>query len=292
MSGPTDKTSRPEPGWRDSRHTQVIGIINLSPDSFSGDGICTRGSQDVDVDRALAQAREFVDDGADILDVGGESTRPGAQPISEADERGLVVPVIRALASALSIPLSVDTYKPTVAEAALASGATIVNDITGLQGDPGMAEVIARARARVIAMHMQGRPQTMQVNPRYDDLIEEIRAFLSRAVEIAIAAGIPAAAIALDPGIGFGKTIDHNLEILRRLRNLRVGEHALVVGTSRKAFIGRILGGVPSDDRIEGTAATVALAIAGGADVVRVHDVRAMARVARVADAIVRGRDP
>jgi dihydropteroate synthase len=274
------------PGWRTGR-TLVMGIINLSPDSFSGDGMAGETDRAVS-DRAIDQARAFVDSGADILDIGGESTRPGADPVPLDVEIERVVPVVRALVASVPVPVSIDTYKPLVAEQALLAGARIVNDVTGLQGDPDMVTVVARYRASVIAMHMRGRPRTMQVAPRYDDLIGEVREFLARSIGIGLAAGIPAAAIALDPGIGFGKNLQHNLEILRRLPDLRIDDHALVVGTSRKSFIGRILGTTP-DDRVEGTAATVALAIAGGADVVRVHDVRAMARVARVADAIVRG---
>ncbi|HUE75634.1 MAG TPA: dihydropteroate synthase [Chloroflexota bacterium] len=273
-------------GWRTGR-TLVMGIINLSPDSFSGDGVTDEAGQIVS-DLAIDCARAFVANGADILDVGGESTRPGAEPVPVEIEIERVVSVIRSLVDAVPVPVSVDTYKPLVAEQALEAGARIVNDVTGLQGDPAMASVVARYRAGVIAMHMRGRPRTMQIDPRYDDLIGEVRGFLARSVAIGLAAGIPASAIALDPGIGFGKNLQHNLEILRRLPELRVVDHALVVGTSRKSFIGRILGTTP-DDRIEGTAVTVALAIAGGADVVRVHDVRAMARVVRVADAIVRG---
>ena len=187
------------------------------------------------------------------------------------------------------MPISVDTSKPAVARAALSAGAHILNDVTGLQGDPQMAELAAELRAPVVAMHMLGRPRTMQHNPIYDDLIGEIASYLARSVEIAVAAGVARDQVIVDPGIGFGKTVSHNLEIIRRLGELRKLGQPVLIGTSRKAFIGRILGGLPADQRVEGTAATVALVIAGGADIVRVHDVGAMVRVARVADAIVRG---
>jgi len=260
-----------------------MGIVNVTADSFSGDGLGD------DVAAAVAQGRRMVEVGADLLDVGGESTRPGAEEVPVDEELRRVLPVVERLAGEVAVPISIDTYKPAVARAALAAGARVVNDVTGLQGDPEMAAVAAEYAAPVVAMHMQGRPRTMQRNPTYHNLIGEIAAYLARSVEVAVRAGVPRSQVVIDPGIGFGKTLQHNLEILRRLGELKALGQPLLIGTSRKAFIGRILGGVAPSERAEGTAATVALAIAGGADVVRVHDVAPMVRVVRVADAIVRG---
>lgn len=263
--------------------TLVMGIVNVTADSFSGDGLGT------DVAAAVAQAERMVAAGADLLDVGGESTRPGADEVPQAEELRRVVPAVEQIVRTVAVPISVDTSKPAVARAALEAGAHVVNDVTGLQGDPGMAAIAAQFQAPVVAMHMRGRPRTMQVNPTYDDLIGEIAAYLARSVEIALRAGLPRSQVVVDPGIGFGKTLQHNVEIIRRLRELRALGQTVLVGTSRKAFIGQILGGAPPSERVEGTGATVALAIANGADVVRVHDVAEMVRVARVADAIARG---
>jgi dihydropteroate synthase len=199
------------------------------------------------------------------------------------------VPVIERLARELAVPISVDTYKAKVARSALEAGAHVVNDITGLQGEPEMAAVAAEFGAPVVAMHMQGRPRTMQLNPTYRDVVGEVAAFLARSVEVAMRAGVPRSQVVIDPGIGFGKALQHNLELLRRLGDLKALGQPVLVGTSRKAFIGRILGGLPPQERVEGTGATVALAIAAGADIVRVHDVGPLVRTVRVADAIVRG---
>lgn len=265
------------------QRTLLMAVLNVTPDSFSGDGV---GNQ---LDAALSQGRRLVQDGADILDVGGESTRPGALPVSLDEELGRVLPVIERLAAEVSVPISVDTYKPAVAEAALARGACIVNDITGLHASPEMAEIAARHGAAVVAMHMQGTPRDMQDNPTYVDLLGEIAAYLDRSIQIGKEAGLTREQIVVDPGIGFGKTVQHNLELIRRLSVLRRLGQPLLIGVSRKGFIGRILGGLPPSQRVEGTAAAVALSIANGADIVRVHDVATMARVARVADAVVRG---
>jgi len=265
------------------RRTLVMGIVNVTADSFSGDGLGD------DVAAAVAQGRRMVEAGADLLDVGGESTRPGAEEVPADEELRRVLPVVERLAGEVAVPISIDTYKPAVARAALAAGARVVNDVTGLQGDPEMAAIAAEYAAPVVAMHMQGRPRTMQRNPTYHNLVSEIAAYLARSVEIAMRAGVPRSQVVIDPGIGFGKTLQHNLEILRRLGELKALGQPLLIGTSRKAFIGRILGGVGPSERVEGTAATVALAIAGGADAVRVHDVAPIVRVVRVADAIVRG---
>ena len=260
--------------------TFVMGVLNVTPDSFSGDGVGT------DVDRALRQALAFEEQGADIVDVGGESTRPaslyaGSEPVSEREELARVVPVIEALAPALSVPISIDTYKARVADRALAAGAAMVNDTRGFHGDPDMAGVVADARVPVVLMHNQD-------HTRYTDLVPDVIASLRRLADDAVAAGVDEDQIILDPGMGFGKTAPHNLEIMRRLDEFRVLGRPLLVGMSRKSTIGYVLG-VPMDERVEGTAATVALSIAGGADIVRVHDVKEMVRVARMSDAIVRG---
>jgi len=261
--------------------TFVMGIVNLSADSFSGDGT---DDAEVAYRRALAQ----VEAGADLIDVGGESTRPGSLPVSPEEEMSRVVPLIERLARETEVPISVDTYKPQVAEAALAAGAAMVNDISGLSWGDGTARVCARHGAPLVLMHIQGTPQTMQDNPHYDDVVGDISAYFRRQMQVAEAAGLSADKIILDPGIGFGKTVEHNLEIVRRLWEFRALGRPLLVGPSRKSFIGRVLD-LPVEQRLEGTAAVVALAIAGGADIVRVHDVAEMVRVCRMADAVVRG---
>ncbi len=262
--------------------TLVMGIVNVTPDSFSGDGV-------PDADAAVRRAWRLVEDGADIVDIGGESTRPGSQPVPADEEMRRVLPVIERLrAQNFPVPISVDTYKPEVAAQALGAGACIVNDIFGLR-QPGMLELVAERRPVVVIMHMQGTPQTMQLNPTYTDCVGEIAEFLRQQAEAAQRAGLPKDRIIVDPGIGFGKTVEHNLEILRRLRELKALGYPVLIGTSRKSFIGKVLGIEVPAERIWGTAATVALAIANGADLVRVHDVREMAQVALMTDAIVRG---
>jgi dihydropteroate synthase len=260
--------------------TLVMGILNVTPDSFSGDGV-------FDTDAAVARAWKFVEDGADILDIGGESTRPGSQPVPADEEMRRVLPVIeRLIAQGFPLPISVDTYKPEVARKALEAGACIVNDIYGLR-QPGMLELVAQFKPAVVIMHMQGTPQTMQLNPTYTDCVREISEFLQGQAEKAIAAGLPKEKIIVDPGIGFGKTVEHNLEILRRLSEIKALGYPVLIGTSRKSFIGKVLGIEVPAERIWGTAATVAVAIANGADIVRVHDVREMVQVARMTDAIL-----
>jgi len=264
------------------QRTLVMGIVNVTPDSFSGDG--TAG----DVARAVAQGRAMVADGADWLDVGGESTRPGARPISRQEEIDRVCPVLAALAAEVDAPLSVDTRWAEVARAALAAGAHLVNDVSGLTNDPDLADVVARAGVPLVLQHMRGTPDTMQSLAHYDDVVAEVVAALGQCLDDAAAAGIDRDQCLVDPGIGFAKLTAHNLELLRRLGELRGLGTPILIGVSRKRFIGEVLG-AEVDDRLEGTAAAVALSVAGGADVVRVHDVKAMARVARMADAIVRG---
>lgn len=263
--------------------TYVMGILNLTPDSFSGDGL--HG----DVDGALRRAEQMLEDGADILDLGGESTRPGAAAVGVEEELQRVVPVVRALAARLPVPISVDTSKSIVARAALEAGAVIINDISGLHADAAMARMVSEAGGAVVVMHIQGTPRTMQQHPHYTDLLSEVCRYLRKSTAIARAAGIPRAQVILDPGFGFGKTVAHNLELLRRLRELTSYGQPILLGTSRKSSIGHILGGAPPEDRLEGTAATVAIGIANGADIIRVHDVRQIVRVAKMTDAITRG---
>ncbi len=253
-----------------------MGILNITPDSFSD------GGRWIDARRALAHARRMVRDGADLIDVGGESTRPGAPAVPAREECRRVVPVIERLARE-GVLVSIDTSKAEVADAAFQAGARILNDVTALRGDRRMARLAARAGVAVVLMHMKGTPRTMQKNPRYRDVVAEILLYFREKLKIALRAGIPRDKIVLDPGIGFGKLPGHNVEILRRLGEFRRLGCALAIGTSRKSFIGHFLGR-RVDERVSGTAATVAAAILRGADVVRVHDVREMVDVARMTD--------
>lgn len=257
-----------------------MGIVNLSPDSFSGDGVIT-------IEQAQEQALRFVNEGADILDIGGMSTRPRSEPIAEELESERLARAIAAIRPHTNALISADTYRSSPAEAALEAGADIVNDVSGLR-DPNMPGLVARFGAGLITMHMQGEPKTMQQSPHYGDVVAEVYETLDKSTNLARSAGIAREAIMVDPGIGFGKRIEHNLELLRRLREYRSLGYPILIGTSRKGFIGRLTGKEVSD-RIPGTAATIALAIANGADVVRVHDVEEMVAVVRVSDAIVRG---
>jgi dihydropteroate synthase len=254
--------------------TYVMGIVNVTPDSFSGDGVS-------DVAAAVAQARQMEQDGADLIDIGGESTRPetwSGPGLRAEHELARVIPVVTRVAAVVGVPISIDTYKAAVAERAIASGASMVNDVWGFKRDPLMASTVARAGVPVVLMH--NKP-----GGGYRDLIGEIAGGLLESVELARAAGVPEDRIIVDPGIGFGKTREENLEIIRRLPELRQLGFPLLIGPSRKSFIGKTLD-LPAGERLEGTAAAVALSIAGGADIVRVHDVKAMVRVARMADAI------
>jgi dihydropteroate synthase len=268
--------------------TYVMGILNITPDSFSGDGLASEGAMTEAVVRAaVRRATDMVADGVDMLDVGGESTRPATSdqpPLTAAVERERVVPVIEALREAIPahIVISVDTYKASVAEAALHAGAALVNDVWGLRRDPDLAGLVAERGVPVILMsNLRGQSRR--------DALSDVARQLAGSIEIALAAGVSWDQLILDPGIGFGLTAEENLAVMRRLGDLRALGRPLLVGTSRKSTIGKVLGGLPEDQRMEGTAATVALAIAQGADMVRVHDVREMVRVARVADAVVRG---
>ncbi|HEU4919124.1 MAG TPA: dihydropteroate synthase [Candidatus Limnocylindrales bacterium] len=264
--------------------TYVMGIVNATPDSFSGDGLLASGSDGV-VDRAVAQGRAMVAAGADLLDVGGESTRPGHAPVAQDEEAGRVAPVVAALRAALpDVPLSVDTTKAAVASAALAAGADLVNDVWGVAEDDALARVAAEHGVPIVLMH--NRAEAV-----YDDLIGEVVADLRAAVERAVRARVAEERIIVDPGFGFGKTAEHNVELLRRLAALRVLGRPILLGTSRKSTLGRILD-LPEDQRLEATLATTALGIAAGVGIVRVHDVEANVRAARVADAIIRGWRP
>ena len=255
-----------------------MGVVNVTPDSFSDGGLY------LDPEAAIGHGRELVGQGAAILDVGGESTRPGARPVAEDEELARVLPVIEALAGD-GATVSVDTSKSGVAAAALDAGATIVNDVTALRGDPAMAALCAERGATVVLMHMRGNPRTMQDAPRYDDVVAEVAGFLRARMEFALGAGIAAERIWLDPGIGFGKTAEHNLELLRRLPELGQLGQPLVIGTSRKSFLGSS-DGAPAAERLGGTIATAVLAAASGAAVLRVHDVAEVGQGLSVAGAV------
>ncbi len=268
------------------RRTLVMGVLNVTPDSFSDGGAY------LDSEAAVARALQLERDGADILDVGGESTRPGASPISVEEELRRILPVIEILRDKLRIPMSVDTQKAEVAQAALDVGAEILNDISALRGDPSLAKVAARSRAPMILMHMRGSPRTMQRGPFARNVIADVMAGLREAAGRARRAGLGKSQILLDPGIGFGKSHEQNFEILARLPEFARLGFPLVVGTSRKSFLGKAMAragepALPTEDRLLGTAATVTASILGGAHIVRVHDVAEIARVVRVADAIL-----
>jgi dihydropteroate synthase len=258
---------------------RLMGVVNVTPDSFSDGGLY------LDAERAIAHGRELIAEGAAVLDVGGESTRPGAAAVDAEEELARVAPVVGALAGEPT-PVSIDTSKLAVAEAALGAGARIVNDITALRAEPGIAALCADHDAELVLMHMQGSPRTMQENPTYDDVVDDVKAFLAERMQVAIAGGLAEERIWLDPGIGFGKTVEHNLELLRRLSELTELGRPLVVGTSRKSFLGKI-SGAEVDERLGGTVASCAIAYANGAAMLRVHDVRAVREGMQVAAAIL-----
>ncbi len=264
--------------------THVMGILNVTPDSFSD------GGHYIDPGKALIHAREMAASGADIIDIGGESTRPGADAISEKEELRRIIPLIEHLSSELTVPLSVDTYKSAVARKALEAGASIVNDISGLRFSPDMARVVADHNASLVIMHIKGTPRNMQQNPVYDDVVGEVLSYLDEGIELAVRGGVDREKIFIDPGIGFGKTLEHNITLIDRLDEFRVLGRPILIGTSRKKFIGTILNVPVPADRVEGTAATMALAIERGASMVRVHDVARMVHVVRMTDAILRSK--
>ena len=264
----------------------VMGVVNVTPDSFSD------GGRYIDAGAAIAHGLELEAEGAGILDIGGESTRPGAQPVDARAERDRVLPVIEGLRErGASAQISIDTSKAAVAEAALDAGADLVNDVTALRGDPAMAELVAARGVRCCLMHMLGEPRTMQDDPRYDDVVSDVKAFLEQRLAFAVAAGIAEERLLLDPGIGFGKTAAHNLELLARLDELVAIGRPLVIGTSRKSFLGRVTGR-PVEDRLAATIATNVLAYERGARVFRVHDVAPVRDALVIANATVRRRWP
>lgn len=275
--------------------TYVMGILNVTPDSFSGDGILAKENG---VDAAIHQAGDFIANGADILDVGGESTRPGSEPVNADEEMERVIPVIRELHKRFPDTLiSIDTYKAQVAEEAINAGAHIVNDVWGLRADPALASIVAKYKVPVILMHNRSNPASLDVREKlgnayigseYQNLIEDVKHELLESVALGKNAGVDESHIVLDPGVGFGKTREHNLELINRLGEIRSLGYPILLGPSRKSFIGFTLD-LPPDQRVEGTAATVAVSITRGADIVRVHDVKEMARVAKMTDAVVRG---
>jgi len=273
---------------RRRERTLIMGVLNITPDSFSD------GGELATVDTALARAEQMLTDGADILDIGGESTRPATfrshSPLPADEEMRRILPVITAIAARFpAVPISVDTYKSEAAAAAIKAGAVFINDISAMRADPMMPAVAASHGVPICLMHMPGLPGSLPADPKYGDVVLEVRDHLSERAKAAAIAGIPRENIVLDPGFGFGKGVQENLALIRRLRELADLGYAVLVGTSRKSTIGKVLGDLKPGDRLEGTAATVALSIAFGAAIVRVHDVREMARVARMSDAIVRG---
>ncbi len=263
------------------KKTHVMGVLNITPDSFSD------GGEFMDRDKAVAHALRMVEDGADIIDIGGESTRPGAKPLSEQEELERVIPVIEAVSKKTKTPISIDTFKYEIAKRALDAGASMINDISGLRSDKRMASLAAEYKVPVVIMHMQGTPQNMQENPKYKSVVGEILAFLREQSDRAEAAGVKRDMIIVDPGIGFGKTVEHNLTIMKNLSEFCSLGLPIAIGTSRKSFIGKTLD-LEVGERLEGTAATVALAISQGANIVRVHDVKEMVRVTRMTDAMIR----
>jgi len=263
-----------------SKKTYIMGILNITTDSFYD------GGKYISIDKAVKHALKMVDEGADIIDIGGESTRPGAEPISVDEELKRVIPVIEILSKKLSIPISIDTYKAKVAEGAINAGATIINDISGLRFDPLMPEVASKYKVPVIIMHIKGTPKDMQKNPQYDALIPEITEYLRGSIVLAKQAGVEENMIIIDPGIGFGKLLDHNLQIIKNLKEFTQLGKPILIGVSRKSFIGKILNDASPSERLEGTASSVAISVINGANIVRVHDVGLMSKVVKVADAI------
>ena len=265
-----------------SKKTYIMGILNVTPDSFADGGLY------FDKSSAIERAYQIVEEGADIIDIGGESTRPGSEPISIKEELNRTIPLIEAISKKIKVPISIDTYKSEVAEVALDAGASMVNDISGLRFDPKMTDVVSEYKVPVVIMHIKGKPQDMQQNPVYDALIPEIIDYFRMGIIMATRAGVLEDKIIIDPGIGFGKTFDHNLEIINNLYEFTLLEKPILIGPSRKAFIGKILGDAPATERLEGTAAAVSISIINGANVVRVHDVKETVKVAKVADAVKR----
>ena len=266
-----------------SRRTYIMGILNVTPDSFSD------GGEFFEPQRAIERGIQMAEQGADIIDVGAESTRPGADPLSQQQELERLIPVVEQLARVIDVPISVDTYKSQIAEAAIAAGATMINDISGLRFDSDMKTIAARYNVPVAVMHIKGVPKNMQLDPDYDDLIDEIYQYLADSIKLAMNAGLNRDQIIIDPGIGFGKRLLDNYTIIKRLREFSTLACPILIGPSRKSFIGKILD-APPDQRLEGTAAAVAIGIQNGANIVRVHDVAAMKRVCQIADMMKESR--
>ena len=263
-----------------SHKTLVMGILNVTPDSFSD------GGRYLDTKTAVEQGLRMAEEGADIIDIGGESTRPGAQKISLDEELKRVLPVIRELASKLKIPISIDTYKSKVAKAAIEAGASIVNDISGLNFDPEMARTVSAYKAGLVLMHIKGTPENMQTDPQYDDLLAEVGSYLKSSIKLAAEAGIKHEMIAIDPGIGFGKTVEHNLSLIKNLEYFKKFNCPLVVGVSRKSFIGKLNNDILADQRLPGSLAAALLAVQNGASVIRCHDVKETVQALNVHQAI------
>jgi dihydropteroate synthase len=261
------------------QRTHIMGILNVTPDSFSD------GGEYFDLDKAVDRALEMEEEGADIIDIGGESTRPGAEKVTIQEEERRVIPVIEKLSSRLSIPISIDTYKSHIAEHALKAGASLVNDISGLRFDPAMADMVAKYKVPVVIMHIQGTPKNMQKNPVYKNLLKDIKSYLAESITIAVKAGIAKNKIIVDPGIGFGKTLEDNLRLINKLSFFHTLQCPILIGVSRKSFIGNILN-LNEKDRILGTAAAVAASVIQGANIVRVHDVKEMVQVVTLTDRI------
>jgi len=266
-----------------SKRTYLMGVLNVTPDSFYD------GGRFLDTKEALKQGMKMAEDGADIIDVGGESSRPGSDPVSVEEELKRVIPVIEGLAKEIDIPISVDTYKSEVAKKALDSGASMVNDISALRFDSEMRKVLKDFDVPVVLMHIKGTPKDMQKNPYYDDLMGEITSYLKEAIIVAKNSGIDENKIIIDPGIGFGKRLEDNLEILKNLSFLKSLKKPILVGPSRKSFIGKILD-LPEEKRLEGSLAALAVAVMNGANIVRVHDVKESKKVAKIVDSIKKGR--
>jgi dihydropteroate synthase len=263
------------------KRTLVMGVINITPDSFSD------GGKFYDTKVAISHAKYLVSNGADILDVGGESTRPGSESVTMDEEMKRVIPVIEGISNEVEIPISIDTCKSEVAKAALDAGACIINDISAMRSDPRIANVAAESQSPLILMHMQGTPKDMQKDPKYKDVMGDIKEFLEERLDLAQSKGVTRENMIIDPGIGFGKTLEHNYEIIRRLRELKDLNLPILMGTSRKSFIGNTLG-LDVNERLEGTLATITMSIINGADIIRVHDVKEAVRTAKMTDAIYR----
>jgi len=269
-----------------SKKTYIMGILNVTPDSFFD------GGKYINFKKAVERGLQIAEEGADLIDIGGESTRPGAEPVSVDEELKRVIPVIESLSKKIDIPISIDTYKAKVAEEAINAGATIINDISGLRFDPQMPYIAAKYDTPVVIMHIKGTPKNMHINPVYDALIPEITEYLRNSIVIAKNAGVKENNIIIDPGIGFGKKPEHNLLIIKNLKEFANLGKPILIGVSRKSFIGKILDDAPAEQRLEGTMAAVAVSVINGANIVRVHDVKETVKVVKVVDAIRFGRIP